>query len=81
MIDILPDIIQVIVLSSCANTLLCIDRSLQSSQRTNGLSQEQWLELVHASIGKQEGGIVVWHTGRGRPKLVSVLLHEEIDKR
>lgn len=81
MIDILSDVIQVIVLSSRANALLGIDRSLQVSQRTNGLSQEQGLELVHASIGKQERGIVVWHTGRGRPEHVRVLLHEEIDKR
>mmetsp|Transcript_7113 Transcript_7113/g.14857 ORF Transcript_7113/g.14857 Transcript_7113/m.14857 type:complete len:207 (+) Transcript_7113:2295-2915(+) len=62
MINILSDIVQIIVLSTCTNAFLRINRPLQSGHRQRGIasSQKQGLVLIHARVGEEEGGIIVW---------------------
>ena len=54
-IAIFPDIIKVIVLSTCTNTLLGIDSALQAGKVGAWVSgaEKNGLELVHARICKK----------------------------
>ena len=55
MVTILPDIVEVIVLPTSANTLLGIDSALQACEVRTRVSsaQENRLKLVHARICEQ----------------------------
>lgn len=82
MVDILSDIIKIVVLSSGTDTLLRVDgtRNLEQLQCRITGSQELGLELVHTGVGKQQRRVVVWHTRRGCPEDVLVLLNEKVNK-
>ena len=79
MVDILADIIQVIVFTSGSDTLLSVDSSLLLGHVTVGVhcANKYWLELVHASIGKQESWIIQGN-GRGGVDIQMVILKKII---
>ena len=86
---IFPHVIQIVVLATRANTLLRVSSALQGSQRALGIhsSHEDGLELVHARVGEEKGGIVKWNDTRRRPvgvaavfPLVLILRLEEVDE-
>ena len=76
MVNILANIIQIIMLSSCSNALLGVDSSLPLGHVTVRVNcaHEDGLELVHPGIGEQEGG-VIQRDGRGRVDIDMLLLH------
>jgi regulator of extracellular matrix RemA (YlzA/DUF370 family) len=59
----LANVVQVVVLASSANALLAVasPRELAQWQRGVHSAKEQRLELVHASIGKKQRWVIVWH--------------------
>ena len=61
MIAVFPDIVKVVMLSAGADTLLGIHSTLQACEVRAWIcsAQENWLELVHARIGEQQGGVIV----------------------
>jgi hypothetical protein len=36
--------------------------------------------LVHAGVGKEQGGIVHWDAGTALPEAVTMFLHEEVNE-
>jgi hypothetical protein len=75
-VAIFAHIVKVVVLAAGANAFLTVHGTLQLCHGI-GLpdrAQEDGLELVHASIGEQEGGIVVGDDGRAGHNRVLVLL-------
>ena len=82
-VDILADIIQIVVLAACPDTLLSIDGARQCTHFQIGItgSQEQGFVLIHSGIGKEEGRIIDGNAGRRGPETVSMLLDKEINER
>lgn len=79
-VGVLSNIIQIVVLSSSADALLAVGHALQRRKRSTGVdgASEDWLELVHASVGKQQRGVIVRHHWGGLVKRVFLLLDKEI---
>lgn len=52
-------VVKIIVLATGTDALLRVGRPLKLGQRTRGigLAQEDGLELIHAGVGKEEGGV------------------------
>ena len=78
MINILPHIIQIIMLPPRPNTLLTIHGPLQTThlQSRIGRSQKQRLVLIHSRISEEQCGVVVGDAGRGTPEGVVVGFEE-----
>ena len=60
-IAILADIVEIVVFATSTNTLLTVDSGLHAGHRiglSNG-AEEDGLELVHARIGEEQGGVIV----------------------
>ena len=51
------------VILTCPDALLAVACTLEFAHVAVGVdcAQEHWLELVHASIGEQQGGVVQGH--------------------
>jgi hypothetical protein len=82
MVNILSNIIQVIVLSTGTNALLRVDsaRNVEKFHLWITRSKELGLELIHARIGKQEGGIVMGDARTGSPIDVLMVFNEKVDE-
>ena len=82
MINILPHIVQIIMLPARPDTFLTVHGPLQAThlQRRIRRPKKQRLVLIHTRIGEEERGIVVGDAGRGFPEGVAVLLLEEADE-
>eukprot|EP00959_Pyramimonas_sp_CCMP1952_P049085 1025194-Pyramimonas_sp.AAC.1 len=82
-IGVLAHVVQVVVLAAGADALLCVRRALQLREGAVGVSlaEEDSLELVHAGIGEEQGGVVVGHHGGRNHVRVSVRFHEEVHER
>ena len=82
MINILPHIVQIIMLPARPDTFLTVHGPLQAThlQRRIRRPKKQRLVLIHTRIGEEERGIVVGDAGRGFPEGVAVLLLEEVDE-
>jgi hypothetical protein len=60
-VAILADIVEVVVLATSTDTFLTVDSGLEAGHRiglANG-AEEDGLELVHASIGEEQGGVIM----------------------
>eukprot|EP01085_Mycamoeba_gemmipara_P005048 Mycagemm_TRINITY_DN10190_c0_g1::TRINITY_DN10190_c0_g1_i2::g.5048::m.5048 type:complete len:174 gc:universal TRINITY_DN10190_c0_g1_i2:619-98(-) len=62
-VSILADVVEIVVLAARTDALLAVYNSLQLGEVALGVnsSKENGLELIHASVCKQERGIIVWH--------------------
>ena len=80
MVDILAYIIQIIVLASCPDALLSVDSSPPPGHVTVRVhcTNKDRLELVHPSIGKQEGGVLQGDGGGGVDIDVILLIRTNI---
>ena len=80
MIDILANIIKIIVLSSSSDALLSVDSSLPLGHVTVGVNcpNKDRLELIHASVGKQERGVVQGDGGGGVDVDVLILKQRKV---
>lgn len=60
MVGVLADVVQIVVLAARTDALLAVDGSLQLGEVGLGVhgAEEDRLELIHAGIGKQNGGIL-----------------------
>jgi hypothetical protein len=76
MVRVSTDIFQIVVLTTCSDTLLGINGSLQvvEVRRWIDSTQKDWLVLVHASVGEQQSRIIVWNNGRRGDKRVATFL-------
>mmetsp|Transcript_11487 Transcript_11487/g.29021 ORF Transcript_11487/g.29021 Transcript_11487/m.29021 type:complete len:365 (+) Transcript_11487:1812-2906(+) len=65
MVHVLAHVVKVIVLAACADALLGVGGGLELGELCCGVggTQENGLELVHARIGEEQGGVVVRHHG------------------
>ncbi len=65
-VRVLSDIVKIVVLASCTNTLLRVDSALHGTKRRVGVgdTQEDGLVLVHTSVGEKQSGVIV-RNGRG----------------
>ena len=70
------DLVEVVVLARDAHALLDGDRPAVFALF---LLQEDALELVHAGVGEQQGGVLGRHQGRGEDALVPLLLEELVE--
>jgi hypothetical protein len=66
-VAVLADIVEVIVFTTCTDALLCVYRTLHLGQwlSLSNCPKEDGLELVHARIRKEQGGVIV-RDDRGR---------------
>jgi hypothetical protein len=66
-VAVLADIVEIIVFATCTDALLCVYRTLQLGQRLSlaNCPKKDGLELVHARIRKEQGGVIV-RDDRGR---------------
>src|SRR5262249_21658433 len=76
-ISVLAHVVEVIVLATRANALLRIDGT---SIVPGAGPQEDVLELIHAGVGEEQGGIIRRHDARRRYERMAVLLHEEMNE-
>jgi hypothetical protein len=60
-VAVLADIVEIVVLATGANTLLGVDSTLQAGHRIGFANdtEKDGLELVHARIGEEQGGVIV----------------------
>jgi hypothetical protein len=72
------DHVQIVVLARDADALLRIGRALEIGGVV--AAQQNGLELVHASVGEQQRGVVVGHDRRAGDETM-VLGGEEVDER
>ena len=82
MIHVLSHIVEIVMLPSRANALLGIYGTFQRGHGKGwvGCSEEERLELIHPSVGEEEGGVVVGDAGTGFPVGVAVLAFEVLDE-
>ena len=59
-VDILPDVVQVVVLAASADALLAVDDAAPFRHVRVGVdcANKHRLELVHPGVGEQQGGVV-----------------------
>src|SRR5262249_32241022 len=76
-IRVAADLLEVVVLARDADALLTVDRPLV---RPRAGAEEHVLELIHAGVGKHQGGVIERHHGRRRHERMAVLLDEEVDE-
>ena len=77
-VAVLADIVEVVVLAAGANALLGIGSALPGGHCIGLVdgAQEDGLELVHASIGEQERGVIVRDDrGGGHCSMSSILVN------
>ena len=77
-VHVLAHVLEVVVLAAGADALLAVAGARQGGQGAVGVSsaQEDGLELVHASVGEQQGRVVVGNHGAGLHEGVGLLLEE-----
>mmetsp|Transcript_9357 Transcript_9357/g.15007 ORF Transcript_9357/g.15007 Transcript_9357/m.15007 type:complete len:626 (+) Transcript_9357:1284-3161(+) len=82
MVRVLPDIVEIVVLSTGADAFLGVGRTFQGRHGEVGItrSQEQGLVLVHSSVGEEQRWIINGNARAGLPKGMAVLLDKELDK-
>ncbi|GAM21691.1 hypothetical protein SAMD00019534_048660 [Acytostelium subglobosum LB1] len=63
MVGVLADVVEVVVLATGTDALLTVGGTLQLGLLAAGvsLSEEDWLELIHTSVGKQQRWVIMWH--------------------
>lgn len=67
-VGVLADVVEVVVLAAGADTLLGVGSALEGGHAVGLVdgAEEDGLELVHAGIGEEEGGVIVRDDGGGR---------------
>lgn len=67
MVAVLADIVEIVVLATGADAFLAVDSTLQLIKRVRlgDGAEEDGLELVHASIGEEEGRVIMRDDGGG----------------
>lgn len=52
----------------------------EKEEEEKGRTKEEWLELVHARIGEEQGGVVMRHDGRRGPEGVLPFVGKVVDE-
>ena len=66
-VGVVADFFEVVVLATDAKTFLCV---ADAGERSGGVAEEDVFELVHASVGEHEGGVVFDYHGIRRHNMM-----------